>query len=73
MGVQGVPGVSVMSGVSTPKCGDAVGAQALLTKKPSGTGTVGLRICDYAMCVEKRSKTLKDAADVEYWMAVSNT
>ena len=46
-----------------------------LTKTPYGIGTVGLRVCDFAMCVEKRSKTLTDAADVEDWMAgfVSNT
>ena len=55
--------------------GDAVGAQSFLTKTPYGTGTVGLRVCDFAMCVEKRSTTLTDAADVEDWMAVlvSNT
>ena len=39
--------------------GDAVGAQSFLTKTPYGTGTVGLRVCDFAMCVEKQSKTLK--------------
>ena len=45
-----------------------------LTKIPYGIGTVGLRVCDFAMCVEKRSN-LTDAADVEDWMAgfVSNT
>ncbi len=59
------------------ECGDAVGAQSFLTKTPYGigVGTVGLRVCDFAICVEKRSTTLKDAADVQDWMAgfVSNT
>jgi hypothetical protein len=55
--------------------GDAVDAQSFLTKTPYGIGTVGLRVCDFAMCVEKRSKTFTDATDVEDWMTgfVSNT
>ena len=75
MGVQGVPGVSIMSGVSTPRIWGRCWCSILLTRTPYGIGTVGLRVCDFAMCVEKRSKTLKDAADVEDWMAdfVSNT
>ena len=57
------------------ECGDAVGAQSFLTKTPYGTGTVDLRVCDFAMCVKKWSKTLTDAADMEDGMAgfVSNT
>ena len=53
--------------------GTLLALNLFLTKTPYGIGTVGLRVCDYAMCVEKRSKTLKDAADVEDWMAISNT
>ena len=55
--------------------GTLLALNPFLTKIPYGIGTVGLRVCDFAMCVEKRSKTLTDAADVEDWMAVfvSNT
>jgi hypothetical protein len=57
------------------ECGDAVGLQSFLTKIPYVIGTVDLRVCDCVMCLEKRSKTLKDTTDVEDSMTgfVSNT
>ena len=54
-----------MSGVSTLRMWDVVDTQSFLTRIPYGIGTVGLRVCDCAMCVEKRSKTFKDTTDVE--------
>ena len=57
------------------ECGDAVGDQSFLTKKTLYDRNCGFAVFGCAMCVEKRSKTLIDAADVEDWMTgfVSNT